>query len=306
MYSAIPRYLLSPEPDEAMVFGFDLVDEHEPPEEPWLDLPLESQILAERRTWPAVYVPVICLASGEDIAPLVASSVYQRQTWNIDLPIAELTRQKLKLCSTDSSDGLPSVTPTSDKCILLPQAIVQYKRSPDEERKALNQCRLFVEAAIEAASAMGITKFPVFTFAVHVTRAALLMGWKASNGATYIIEHNVQKFDLLHPVQAFHLATVVLRLKAREAELKKRFEEECKAYRDKLQAGIFDRWAMPEQDEDDKGKQASTQARRSSGGEVSEDDSRDGSRESENDPKTSKKPSANGPEDSESEEEGSE
>ncbi|KAF7790835.1 hypothetical protein EIP86_001792 [Pleurotus ostreatoroseus] len=91
MLSAVPRALPIPDYDEAeLVFGWDLVDEHEPPEEQCLDLPLETQILAEHRTWPAVYFPVICLASGEDIVPLVASSVYQRRTWNINLPIVAL------------------------------------------------------------------------------------------------------------------------------------------------------------------------------------------------------------------------
>ncbi|KAF7790837.1 hypothetical protein EIP86_001794 [Pleurotus ostreatoroseus] len=91
MLSAIPRTLPIPTYNAAeLVFGLDLVDEHEPPEEHCLDLPLESQILAKRRTWPSVYFPVICLASEENIVPLAASSVYQRRTWNIDLPVVAL------------------------------------------------------------------------------------------------------------------------------------------------------------------------------------------------------------------------
>ena len=55
--------------------------------------------------------------------------------------------------------------------------------------------------------------------------------------ATYIVERNVRKFDLLQPLQAFHLATIVLRLKATEADLKKRYEDDCKDHRQKPQAG---------------------------------------------------------------------
>ncbi len=81
-------YHSNPRLDEGEVFfGLDLVDEHEPPEEPWLDLPLEAHILAERRTWPSVLFPMLCIASEDEIIPLMASSAYQRWAWGIDLPI---------------------------------------------------------------------------------------------------------------------------------------------------------------------------------------------------------------------------
>lgn len=88
IYTAIYSYASSPALNEAeLFFGLDVVDEHEPPEEPWMDLPLEAHIRAERRTWPSVLFPVLCIAPEDSIIPLVASSVYHRWVWGIDLPI---------------------------------------------------------------------------------------------------------------------------------------------------------------------------------------------------------------------------
>lgn len=104
MFSAAPRNLFSQDEAEEHFspnsvdlvdlvderFSPNLVDEDESSDEPWLDLPLEAHILAERRTWPSVLFPVLCAASEDDIVPLVASSAYQRWTWGIDLPIVGL------------------------------------------------------------------------------------------------------------------------------------------------------------------------------------------------------------------------
>lgn len=60
------------------------------------------------------------------------------------------------------------------------------------------------------------------------------------------MERNVRKFDILEPIQAFHLATVVLRLKAREEELKRLFAERGETYLEQLKDGDFDEWAMLE------------------------------------------------------------
>ena len=57
------------------------------------------------------------------------------------------------------------------------------------------------------------------------------------------MERNTRKFDISQPIQAFHLATIVLRLKAREAVLRKIFEERAKDYVKDLSNGKFKPWA---------------------------------------------------------------
>ena len=80
-----------PEYDEAdLLFGFDEVDEHEPPKRPWLDLPPSAHIRAERNSWSAVSFPILCVDFEETIIPLMSSAIYQRRTWDMDLPVVGL------------------------------------------------------------------------------------------------------------------------------------------------------------------------------------------------------------------------
>ena len=57
------------------------------------------------------------------------------------------------------------------------------------------------------------------------------------------MERNARRFDISQPIQAFHLATIVLRLKAREKKLEKIFEAHAAAYVKNLSNGEFKPWA---------------------------------------------------------------
>ncbi|KAF7790824.1 hypothetical protein EIP86_001781 [Pleurotus ostreatoroseus] len=116
--------------------------------------------------------------------------------------------------------------------ILLPQLLIEYKRASQHERKALNQARI-----------MNIDNYPVFGFAAHGQVGVLVMGWMSSNGAVYLLERNARRFDISQPIQAFHLATIVLRLKARETELRELFKKRAQAYLKDLSNGRFKPWA---------------------------------------------------------------
>lgn len=59
----------------------------------------------------------------------------------------------------------------------------------------------------------------------------------------YLLERNTRRFDITQPIQAFHLATIVMRLKARETELRETFEARAKAYVKDLSNGEFKPWA---------------------------------------------------------------
>lgn len=57
----------------------------------------------------------------------------------------------------------------------------------------------------------------------------------------------MQKFNILQPIQAYHLVTVVLRLKDRDAKLKELFaNQHAQSFQDMLLKGEFQQWAMPE------------------------------------------------------------
>ena len=57
------------------------------------------------------------------------------------------------------------------------------------------------------------------------------------------MERNARRFDISQPIQAFHLATIVLRLKARETELKELFKKRAQAFLKDLSNGKFKPWA---------------------------------------------------------------
>ncbi len=68
--------------------------------------------------------------------------------------------------------------------IILPQLIVEYKKPADDEIKALNQTRMYDISNVLYFDSLGIKSYPVFSLAVHGTRAALIMGWKSRNGVS--------------------------------------------------------------------------------------------------------------------------
>ena len=80
---------------EELFFGVNPSEDGEqaPAEDEWLDVPPDAHILAGRRPWPAVLLPIVCVTDGLDIVPLVASCIYQRAAWGIDLPVVGLQIQ---------------------------------------------------------------------------------------------------------------------------------------------------------------------------------------------------------------------
>ncbi|KAF7789775.1 hypothetical protein EIP86_000721 [Pleurotus ostreatoroseus] len=114
--------------------------------------------------------------------------------------------------------------------VMLPQLLGKYKMPSELETKALNQARMYCFLAIFFYAHMKIVDYPVFGFAHHGEAGALVMGWMSCNG----------------PIQAFHLACIILRLKARDAELTKKFEEAARGYMQDLSNGKFTQWYADE------------------------------------------------------------
>ncbi|KAL4242827.1 hypothetical protein ABKN59_011533 [Abortiporus biennis] len=120
----------------------------------------------------------------------------------------------------------PSPTSTSMSTaivILLPVLMAAYGNPSCNESEATNQGRLHCIAAVRYLASIGIKDYPVYVLVTHGTIAGLTMAWySTTNNNTYIMERNVRKFDITVPIQAFHLATVIMRLKVKGDELKER------------------------------------------------------------------------------------
>ncbi|KAJ7508088.1 hypothetical protein B0H11DRAFT_2218087 [Mycena galericulata] len=79
--------------------------------------------------------------------------------------------------------------------LILPHAVVEYKKYSDDEGNTLNQGRMYLVSLVAFYSALGIEDYPFFS-----------------------------KFDISSPIQAFHFATFLLRLRDDQEKLKKRVE----------------------------------------------------------------------------------
>ncbi|KAI0798237.1 hypothetical protein C8Q75DRAFT_741075 [Abortiporus biennis] len=130
--------------------------------------------------------------------------------------------------------------------IFIPVGFGEYKKPNQKEKQATNQARLYCIAAVRYLASIGITDYPIYVFATHGTIAGLMMGWYSSkNENTYIMERNTRKFDIRQPIQAFHLATVILRLKVKADELKDRVSHD-KSILEKIFSEECKEWAMPQ------------------------------------------------------------
>ncbi|KAF7366215.1 hypothetical protein MVEN_00498700 [Mycena venus] len=132
-------------------------------------------------------------------------------------------------CTTGTSLDLPAPNPDTissfENCLLLPHAVAEYKKSSDTEGKALNQGRMYLVSLVTFYSALGIEDYPFYCLVTSGKLGAILMAWKSSNRKrTYLIERNVRKFDLSSPIQTFHFATFLLRLRDDQEQLKRRVE----------------------------------------------------------------------------------
>ncbi|KAF7371662.1 hypothetical protein MVEN_00022200 [Mycena venus] len=105
--------------------------------------------------------------------------------------------------------------------LLLPHVVVEYKKPSDTAGKALNRGRMYLVSIVSFYVALGIEDRPFFCLVTAGKVGVLLMAWKSSKQKkTYLMERNVMKFDISSPVQAFHFATILLRLRDDQEELK--------------------------------------------------------------------------------------
>ncbi|KAJ6572627.1 hypothetical protein B0H10DRAFT_2106578 [Mycena sp. CBHHK59/15] len=129
--------------------------------------------------------------------------------------------------------------------LLLPHVAVEYKKALDTKAKALNQGRMYIVSVVAFYAALGIKNYPFYCLVTTGKVGAVLMAWRSSKlERTYIMERNIRKFDLSSPLQAFHFATFLIRLRADQENLKNNF-----ARQKKIDMQTVKRWSMTSQAE---------------------------------------------------------
>ncbi|KAG7445585.1 uncharacterized protein BT62DRAFT_896889 [Guyanagaster necrorhizus] len=98
--------------------------------------------------------------------------------------------------------------------ILFAILVVEHKRPLDNAAKPLNQARAYVDAAVRLLQAHGITGLPVFALATNGNDGVVLMAWHSETAEkVYLVDRSVQRFDISSPIEVFHFATFLLRLR---------------------------------------------------------------------------------------------
>ncbi|KAJ6578995.1 hypothetical protein B0H10DRAFT_2235989 [Mycena sp. CBHHK59/15] len=113
--------------------------------------------------------------------------------------------------------------------LLLPNFVAKYQKLSHDEGQVLIQGRMYLASLVAFYSALGIDDYPFYGLVACGKVGSLLMAWKSStHKQTYLVEHNVCKFDITVPIEAFQFATFLLRLRDDQQRLKKRVEERLK------------------------------------------------------------------------------
>ncbi|KAL6308095.1 hypothetical protein BKA93DRAFT_599190 [Sparassis latifolia] len=152
---------------------------------------------------------------------------------------------------TDSGDRPRDVDPeaiTKDQ-LLLPVLVVEYKRWNEDQAKSLNQGRFYCVASVTFLAVLGIEGHPVFALVTNGVVGAVLLSWQSpQTKKIYVIERNVCTFDLSRPLQAFHFATFLVRLREQHVKLQALFEAKKTEFKAKVSAEQFEEWTMAAQD----------------------------------------------------------
>ncbi|KAL6308118.1 hypothetical protein BKA93DRAFT_892652 [Sparassis latifolia] len=152
---------------------------------------------------------------------------------------------------TKSSDRPRDVDPeaiTKDQ-LLLPVLVVEYKRWNEDQAKSLNQGRFYCVASVTFLAVLGIEGHPVFALVTNGVVGAVLLSWQSPQSKKiYVIERNVCTFDLSRPLQAFHFATFLIRLRDQHEKLQALFEAKKTEFKAKVSAEQFEKWTMAAQD----------------------------------------------------------
>ncbi|KAJ7087127.1 hypothetical protein C8R44DRAFT_991403 [Mycena epipterygia] len=112
---------------------------------------------------------------------------------------------------------------------LLPHFVAQHKKGSDDGGRALNQGRMYLSSVIAFYSALGIEDRAFYCLVTSGMLGMILMAWKSSRYGMYLIERNTRSFDISIPVQAYHFASFLLRLRDEQETLKQCVRERVKA-----------------------------------------------------------------------------
>ncbi|KAJ7677146.1 hypothetical protein B0H14DRAFT_2656162 [Mycena olivaceomarginata] len=122
--------------------------------------------------------------------------------------------------------AMPTAIAQLDNYLLLPHTIAEYKKFEVDFARALNQGRMYLISLVSYYAGMGIENRDFFCTVTNGMEGVVLMAWRSSETRrVYLLDRNPYKFTLTRPIEAFHYATVLLRLRDDRDELVQLVEE---------------------------------------------------------------------------------
>ncbi|KAK0462533.1 uncharacterized protein EV420DRAFT_1735085 [Desarmillaria tabescens] len=99
--------------------------------------------------------------------------------------------------------------------LLLAVLVVEYKKPTQTYAKALVQAKMYPEASVRYLASLGVTR-KVFSRSLRMALKGPF-SWRSvlatQRQAVYIVERNVQTFNISSPIEVYHFVTVLLRLR---------------------------------------------------------------------------------------------
>ncbi|KZP28936.1 hypothetical protein FIBSPDRAFT_947334 [Athelia psychrophila] len=138
--------------------------------------------------------------------------------------------------------------PAAD-ALLLPDLVGEYKKKSGSEMQAVNQTRSYLIASVTFLASIGIKDHRVFGLATNGPKGGVLMAWWATkDDRIYIIERDIYTFNISNPIDAVQFAIFLLRLRADNDKIKKRFADHKERAKTMAKSGNgFERWTKAAQ-----------------------------------------------------------
>ncbi|KAJ7604081.1 hypothetical protein FB45DRAFT_811455 [Roridomyces roridus] len=138
-------------------------------------------------------------------------------------------------------DNVPNMS--EEEVSIFPHVLVEYKKEKQDEGAALNQGRMYLVSVITYyATVLGIQNRRFYCLVTSGKNVAVIAGWKsAGKQDIFIFDRNVITFDLSSPIDVYHFATILLRLREDQEDLKKVIGEKLQNL-DKRQLNDFKKW----------------------------------------------------------------
>ncbi|KZP03873.1 hypothetical protein FIBSPDRAFT_1055030 [Athelia psychrophila] len=148
----------------------------------------------------------------------------------------------------NSGPGEFSNVPPAD-ALLLPDLVSEYKKQTCSEMQAVNQTRSYLIASVTFLASIGIKDHRVFGLATDGPKGGILMAWwAAEDEKIYIIERDIHTFDISTPTGAVQFAIFLIRLRAANDKIKKRFADHEERAKTMAKSGHgFERWTKAAQ-----------------------------------------------------------